>query len=69
MAEDTYVRPEYTPLFTQIQDFIADSLNSDVQLSSTGCVFHPEHLLDIDFQIKKHLGQQGVVGIVNTLKG
>ena len=26
---NTYLRPEYTPLFSQIQDYIAEALNSD----------------------------------------
>ena len=29
MADETYLRPEYTPLFSQIQDYIASALNSD----------------------------------------
>ena len=64
-----YVRAEYTPLFTQVQDIIAESLNSDPQLSSLGITFYPEHNLEIEYEIKKNLGQQGIVGIVNTLKG
>lgn len=64
-----YVRAEYTPLFTQVQDIIAESLNSDPQLSSLGITFYPEHSLEIEYEIKKNLGQQGIVGIVNTLKG
>ena len=64
-----YLRPEYTPLFTQVQDFIADQLNADPQLSALGIEFLPEHRLDIEYEIKNNLGKQGTVGIVNTLKG
>lgn len=64
-----YLRPEYTPLFTQVQDFIADQLNTDPQLSALGIEFLPEHRLDIEYEIKNNLGKQGTVGIVNTLKG
>lgn len=64
-----YVRPEYTPLFRETQGIIADYLNSDPQISSKGIEFFPEAKLDIDFEVKKALGQQGIVGVVNTLKG
>ena len=64
-----YLRPEYTPLFTQVQDFIADQLNTDPQLSALGIEFLPEHRLDIEYEIQNNLGKQGTVGIVNTLKG
>lgn len=64
-----YVRPEYTPLFRETQGIIADYLNSDPQISSKVIEFFPEAKLDIDFEVKKALGQQGIVGIVNTLKG
>lgn len=61
--------PEYQPLFHQVQNFIADQLNSDPQLSSIGLEFLPESQLDIEYEIKRNLGRQGMVGIVNTLKG
>ena len=61
--------PEYQPLFHQVQNFIADQLNSDPQLSSIGLEFLPESQLDIEYGIKRNLGRQGMVGIVNTLKG
>ena len=64
-----YVRPEYTPLFRETQGIIADYLNSDPQISAKQIEFFPEAKLDIDFEVKKALGQQGIVGVVNTLKG
>jgi chemotaxis protein CheY-P-specific phosphatase CheC len=64
-----YLRPEYTPLFREVQDTIAGYLNSDPQISAKQIEFIPEAHLDIDFQVKKALGQQGIVGVVNTLKG
>ena len=64
-----YVRPEYTPLFREVQETIAGYLNEDPQISAKHIEFIPETKLDIDFEVKKALGQQGIVGIVNTLKG
>lgn len=64
-----YVRPEYTPLFREVQDTIAGYLNADPQISAKHIEFFPEAKLDIDFEVKKALGQQGIVGVVNTLKG
>lgn len=64
-----YVRPEYTPLFREVQDTIAGYLNSDPQISAKLIEFLPESKLDIDFEVKKALGQQGIVGVVNTLRG
>lgn len=64
-----YVRPEYTPLFREVQETIAGYLNADPQISAKHIEFFPEAKLDIDFEVKKALGQQGIVGVVNTLKG
>ncbi len=61
--------PEYQPLFRQVQTFIAEQLNQDPQLSSIGIEFLPESNLDIEYGIRKALGKQGAVGIVNTLRG
>lgn len=44
-------------------------MNSDPQLSGIGIEFLPESQLDIEYGIKRNLGRQGMVGIVNTLKG
>lgn len=49
--------PEYQPLFHQVQNFIADQLNSDPQLSSIGLEFLPESQLDIEYGIKRNLGR------------
>lgn len=64
-----YTRPEYGTMFSDVQDYIAERLNGDPQISGVGIEFHPEHSLEIEYEVKKHLGMQGIVGIVNTLKG
>ena len=48
---------------SEVQEYIATRLNE--QLSSH-CAFFPENSRSIDYEIKKALGKQGVVGIVLT---
>lgn len=45
-----------------------ERLNSDYQLSAVGLEFIPEHIRDVEYLIKRNLGKQGMVGIVNTVK-
>ncbi|WP_407450918.1 hypothetical protein [Fibrobacter sp.] len=54
-------------ILSQIQHYVADRLNSDATLSGK-VAFIPENSKDLDFEIKKALGKQGVVGLVLTPK-
>lgn len=47
-----------------VQEQICGILNSDSSISAIG--FLSENRKDIDFEIKKHLNQQGICGIVMT---
>ena len=62
------VTPMYPTLFSQVQDYVAERLNSDCQLSAVGLEFIPEHIRDVEYLIKRNLGKQGMIGIVNTVK-
>lgn len=53
-----YRSPSFNILST-----VSNILNSDNDLSSTGCEFLPEDLKDIEYSIKKAVKQQGIVGI------
>lgn len=50
----------------QLQEHVCDILNGIPELSSVGAVFLPEDNLDIDFQIQKAIGKQGLVCVVMT---
>ena len=50
-------------LFENVQQYVADKLNADSQLSGL-CSFIPEERKDIDFEIKNALGRQGIVGLI-----
>ena len=50
-------------LFEDVQQYVADKLNADSQLSGL-CYFIPEERKDIDFEIKNALGRQGIVGLI-----
>ena len=54
-------------LFEDVQQYVADKLNADSQLSGL-CSFIPEERKDIDFEIKNALGRQGICGLVLTPK-
>lgn len=62
------ITPQYPALLPQVQDFVAERLNQDPQLSSKCVTFLPEHKLEIDYEIKAALGKQGIVGMVNVPK-
>lgn len=62
------ITPQYPALLPQVQDFVAERLNQDPQLSSQCVTFLPEHKLEIDYEIKSALGKQGIVGMVNVPK-
>lgn len=53
-------------ILEEVQRYVADKLNADEQLS--GCTFLVENMKDIDYEIKKALGKQGLVGLVMTPK-
>ena len=53
-------------ILEEVQRYVADKLNADEQLS--GCTFLVENMKDIDYEIKKVLGKQGLVGLVMTPK-
>lgn len=53
-------------LLEEVQQYVADKLNADPQLSA--CPFLVENRKDIDFEIKNALGKQGIVGLVMTPK-
>lgn len=55
-----------TSIFYQVQQIIADQLNSDEMLSAAGVVFIPENAKDIDYEVGNALGKQGIVGVVMT---
>lgn len=52
-------------LFDEVQHYVADKLNDQL---SAQCTFLAENRKDIDFEIKSHLGKQGIVGLVMTPK-
>ena len=52
-------------ILAEAQSYVAEKLNE--QLSST-VTFLAENRKDIEFEIKSHLGRQGIVGIVMTPK-
>ena len=62
------ITPQYPALLPQVQDFVAERLNQDPQLSSKCVTFLPEHKLEIEYEIKAALGKQGIVGMVNVPK-
>lgn len=55
-----------TSIFYQVQQIIADQLNSDEMLSAANVVFIPENAKDIDYEVGNALGKQGIVGVVMT---
>lgn len=52
-------------ILDEVQHFVADRLNERL---SAYCQFIPENAKTVDYEIKKHLGEQGVVGLVLTPK-
>lgn len=60
------IRIDMANILEEVQQFVADKLNADPQLSA--CPFLVENKKDIDFEIKNALGKQGIVGLVMTPK-
>lgn len=54
-------------ILEEVQKYVADKLNLDSQLSGN-CAFLVENMKEIDYEIKKALGKQGIVGLVMTPK-
>lgn len=52
-------------IILNVQSEICDRLNA---VLSSDCVFLPEQLLDIEYNIKKNLGRQGIVGLCHVPK-
>lgn len=50
----------------ELQKFICDALKQSKELNDLSITFIPENSKDIEFEIKKNLQQQGLVGIVMT---
>ena len=57
-----------TSIFHQVQQLIADQLNSDEMLSAANVTFVAENSKDIDYEVQNALGKQGIVGLVMTPK-
>lgn len=57
-----------TSIFHQVQQLIADQLNSDEMLSAANVTFVAENSKDIDYEVQNALGRQGIVGLVMTPK-
>lgn len=53
----------YTKL-RQLQDIVVNQLSTDSELSTI--TWLAENRRDLDFEIKKALGEQGIVGIIHT---
>lgn len=53
-------------IFGETEEYIQNLLSNTPELSS--CTFLAENRKDIDFEIKKALGHQGIVGVVFTPK-
>ena len=53
-------------ILEEVQQYVADKLNADPQLSA--CPFLVENRKDIDYEIKNALGRQGIVGLIITPK-
>lgn len=57
-----------TSIFHQVQQLIADQLNSDEMLSAANVTFVAENSKAIDYEVQNALGKQGIVGVVMTPK-
>jgi len=53
-------------ILEEVQEYVVDQLMLNDELS--GVTFLAENRKDIDYEVKNHLGRQGIVGIVMTPK-